>query len=436
MAQQAVRKQVERAPVKSRAPRVPVAKVSNAPPDYQRWRMTFSDPDEFMGFMRGYPNPQGVTLFLYRLVPKIDLSLIQLQESNIQKGSIDDLSLFSLDAVAEKFGRGKYNIRVTDSNRPDGEREVVKTCQYKLHDVEKPPIYDVRTLLLGHSDNIDEVNRLIAAGVLIRDASGAPRLRTAADAPVVTTAPGAAAPANTGNDLLLQFALESLRSAKVSPREQLQDSIEIAKLMRPEQAAAAAPSLDQIADAVATRLGGTRAGADPIATWEKVQGWVERIGAANNPQGVAPVAAAAGDGSGWAPYLASILAEARAFLPEVVGAWQMMRGKAAAAGENGKVPMLPMNQRIETIFKTGFQSMQNGVTGDQFAAWLCLSGEFPGGLEAFNYLKPSGVQGLMLLAGTNPVGAQVLNNAAIRPQLDLFLSQFFAFDPTAALPAA
>ena len=122
MAQQGVRNAVETPVRRARSPRLPVAKTTTEPPSYERWRMTFTDPEEFLAFMRAYPTPQGVTLFLYRLKPKVDLSLIGLEETNIQKGPIADLPLWAVDAVAEKFGRGLYNVRVTDSNRPEGQK--------------------------------------------------------------------------------------------------------------------------------------------------------------------------------------------------------------------------------------------------------------------------------------------------------------------------
>lgn len=101
----------------------------------------------------------------------------------------------------------------------------------------------------------------------------------------------------------------------------------------------------------------------------------------------------------------------------------------------GAIPMLPMNQRIETIFKTGFECMRQGITGDQFALWLCNSGEFAGGREAFEFLKPGGAAGLVTMASAHPVGARILADASVRPQLDLFLSAFFSFD-AAAEPVA
>jgi hypothetical protein len=436
MAQQAVRKQAETEAPRRRAARVPAVKTGMEPIDYTRWRITINDPDQFMAFMRDYPNKQGVTLFLYRLLPKIDLTLIQLQESNIQKGGCDDLAIFAQEAVAEKWGRGKYNIRMTDSNRPDGQRQVIQTCQYKLLDVEKPPVYDVRTLLLGHSDNIDEVNRLIAMGVLVRDAGGAPRLRTAADSPIAATAPPpAATPSDaTATGLLYQIAVEAFKSSRQSPADHVKDTIEIAKLMRDSTPQTPQPSIDQIADAVVARMGGGRGPSDPFAGWERVQAFVERIGGgAANPAPAAPVATGE-TGAAWAPYAAEIMREARAFWPQIIFGIQTLRGnreKKPEQQQNG-VPMLPLHQRIETIFKSAFQSMQRGITGAQFAAWLCMSGEFPGGLEAFEFLKPGGAAGVVTMAGTHPMGVQVLNDAALRAQLEVFLGDFFSFDPRAA----
>jgi len=439
MAQQAVRKQAETTPVIARSPRVGGGKKPFVP-DYSRVRHTFTDPDAFFAFMQSYPNRSGVTLYLYRVFPKIDLSLIGHTESNIQKGGYEDLPLYSFDAVTKNFGRGTYQIKVVDSNRPEGEKEVVRSCTYEINDTDKPAVYDLRTLKLSEPKNNDEINRLIVQGVLVRDAStGAPRLRTAADiAPVAAAAPVAAVD-TSANALIVQFAMEAFKSTRQSPSEAVKDMISIAQAIQP--APVAAPSIEQIADAVAVRLGGAGRGADPFAGWERVQAFIERAGgvaAAVNPEG-APAGAAGDGGASWAPYLANIISEARAFVPELVGAWYQLRSSsatAAAAPADGVLEMLPLDKRIETIFKAGFQSMQRGITGHQFAQWLCLSGEMPGGLEAFNVLKPAGVVGLVAMASTNPMGARIVNDPVLRPQLDRFLSDFFAFDPVGSAAAA
>ena len=440
MAQLTVKKEPVNQPGISRTPRVGGGRKLPTP-DYSRIRLTFTDPAVWLAYMKGYPNTAGITIYLYRVMPKIDLSLIGHTESNIQKGGYDDLPMFSAETIARNFGRGAYQIKVVDSNRAEGEKEVVRACNFEITDCEKAPVYDLRTLKLAEPKNTDEVNRLIAQGLLVRDVSGAPRLRTAADiapAPVAAAAPPAD---SSASNLIVQFAMEAFKSTRQSPTEAVRDVVAVAQLLRPEPAPV--PSIDQIADAVAVRLGGAGRGGDPFSTWEKVQGFIERAGGVVASQvGGAAVAEVAGDGAAsWAPHLPHIISELRSFIPEVVNAWAFLRSPAvapapAAGQREGVLEMLPIDKRIEVIFKAGFESMQRGVTGLQFAQWLCLSGEMPGGLEAFRLLKPAGAAGLVAMASTNPLGAQIVSDAAVRPQLDRFLSEFFAFDPAAGSAAA
>ena len=445
MAQQAVRKQAESAPPVAGAPRLRKGKTGALPVSYDRYRLTFTEPDAFLEFMRGYPNRDGVTLFLYRLVPKIDLSLIGLRESNVQKGGYGDLNLFTPEAVAEKFGRGKYQVKVTDSNRLDGQREVVKACYYKLTDAEKPPVYDVRTLELGHSDNIDEVNRLITSGVLIRDASGAPRIRTAADSAAPAGAPVSSVASEIGGkDLVGQIVLAALNTAKQSPHDAVRDTIDVARMLTPQQ-----PALDieTIVERVVARLRPAAPAAGPLdlfSQYDQVQTFIERVRG--------PVAAIAGDGAAaavteagsvWAPHLGGILAQARALIPEVVGAFKELRiingnGTANAAPQNGggQPRVMTLDQRIEDVFKRGYESMMQGVTGFDFASWVCF--HYPGGLEVYKALEPAGAQGLIAAAAMNPQARPLVNDPKLRPQLEAFLTDFFSFVPEGAeeLPSA
>ncbi len=446
MAQQAVRKQVETPAPAPRAPRLPKGKTGSAP-DYTRFRLTFSNPDDFMSYMRGYPNPEGVTLFLYRLLPKIDLSLIGLRESNIQKGGYDDLPLFGFDSVAEKFGRGKYYLKVTDSNRPEGQREVVKSATYKIADAEKPPVYDVRTLVLSDAENIDEVNRLITSGVLIRDANGAPRLRTAADA---SAAPMPARPVASvatdsaeilGGNVIGQIVLAALNRGTQSPHDAVKDTIEVARLLAPPPPAF---DMDALIDRLGARFGLKPAGAagpdDLFAAYERVEGFISKVrgpsAGVNGGSGESAADQLQRVGASFAPHLAGILHEGRLLLSEAVGAFVMLKGQPngapAAPPQNGGnhqvAQMKPLDARIEEVFRFGFQKMQEGMNGFDFAAWVCF--HYQGGLEVYRALEPQGTMGLISLAAMNPGAAPIVNNPQIRPQLEAFLNDFFSFDPS------
>jgi hypothetical protein len=444
MAQQAAKKHVstpESVPLRTPSPRV--GKVKTGAWDYSRFRIAINDPDAFMDYMRGYPSTEGVTLFLYRLLPPIDLSLIGAKESNIQKGGYGDLNLFSVDAVAEKFGRGKYNIRVTDSNRPDGQREVVKSCQYKINDAERAPVYDLRTLLLGHPDAIDEVNRLIAAGILVRDASGAPRLRTAADAPgPAAVAVPAAAPDLLTRDVLGSVLISLINRNTASPHDAVKDTIEVARLLHP-----ASPPFDieALVERVAARIVGNKNGGrseDAFQVYERIEGFLSRYGGGSKPSAAAQNGAVVRESGArsWVPHLPALFSEARLLIPEITGMLRELRAERAAIAAGGEPQAggqqvqrqqqqpMTLEQRVEQIFRLGFQKMQEGVTGYDFAAYVC--GFHPGGLDVYRFLEPQGTAGLMALAAMNPAARGLVNDPQIRPQLEAFLTDFFSFDPS------
>ncbi len=440
MAQQAVKKQVPAAglpPLRTPSPRV--GKVKPGSWDYTRWRITISDPDAFMDFMRGYPNPDGVTLFLYRLQPPIDLSLIGHKESNIQKGGYADLNLFSFESVAEKFGRGKYNVKVTDSNRLEGQKEVIKGCQYKITDAEKPPVYDLRTLKLADPDAIDEVNRLISTGVLVRDAGGAPRLRTAADGAGPAPAPVAPVAGSDflSRDVLGQVIVSMLNRGTANPHDAVKDTIEVAKLLQQ-------PSVDVegIVERVVNRLGAGRAAPreDAFTVYERIDGFLTKFGAkpaaGGNHEGSGNGVSKNGGPVSWVPHLPAVLSEARMLIPEVLAMLRELRAEreAGAPVQNGgggqlqQQKQLTIEQRIEQVVRTGFQKMNEGVNGFDYAAYVC--GFMPGGLEVYRFLEPQGAVGLIALCAMNPAARPLVNDPQIRPQLEAFLNDFFSFDPS------
>ena len=422
MAQQGLKKDVSAAvqqPLRMAAPRV--GKGKTAEWDYTRFRISISDPDAFMEYMRGYPHTEGVTLFLYRLVPPSDISRIGLRESNIQKGGYADLSLFSFDAVAEKFGRGKYNVKVTDSNRPEGQREVVKSCQYKIADAEKPPVYDIRTLQLGHTDAIDEVNRLITGGVLVRDSNGAPRLRTTSDGVPVQAAPAAAGSGDLFTPSLFRDVLVSaLNRGAANPHDTVRDTIEIAKLLAPP----ARPELDleMIVERVVTRLNRPAVGSelDAFTVYEKVEKFLGRV----RGGGIDGAAVASNGDSlaSWAPHLPQILEQGRGLVSEIFAGLMSFRHAPAAAQRP-----VTVEQRIEEIARMGLDKMKEGVSGFDFASYVC--GFHPGGLEIYRALEPTGAAGLISLGVMNPATRPLFNDPAARPQLESFLADFFTFDP-------
>jgi hypothetical protein len=447
MAQQGtVKRTANDVPVKNKGGRPPGSRNAPKPKnyDFDAPKRDFQKPLDFYQYLAAYPDKTALLLSVYRLRPKIDHSLMGIDQSAIlQTANPDDVTE---EALGETFGRGKYMLKLNDSNKPKGMQLRCRTW-LDITDVEKPPQYDPRTLCLGEAQNQDEIMRLLNAGVLVRDGHGAPRLRGEGDPLPIASPPMAGQAGNPGGDLFSrdvvgQIVLAALNRGSQSPHETVKDTIEIARLLRPEPAAAV-PSIDQIADAVATRLSGAvRGGSDPFSQWEKVEAFIERARGVVNPAAAGPAAASSADG--WGPYLADIIRETRALVPEILNGLQVLKSMKTAGPQQApppesgpvmieKLPMLPMDQRIETLFRAGFQSMQRGITGTQFAEWVCL--EFPGGREAFDQLRPGGAQGLLTMAGMHPQGRLIVNDEKLRGQLDVFLSEFFAFasgEPAAA----
>jgi len=370
--------------------------------------------------------------------------MIQLRETYIQKAV--EPAQMTPEYVAERWGKGKYQIRLTDGNRPKGQQEVAKIL-YDLQDAEKPPVYDIRTLLIGHNENLDEVNRQISAGLLVRDASGVPRLRTASDAAGAAPEASNGHLGNNGSDFLDRntmgaVLLKLVERGSTPPGQAVKESIELAKMLMPPPA----PALDveALIERVAARLAPQQSNGDGFAaalsTYERVS---QFLGKANG--GAAPAAAAGSPDSliGWAPYLPGIITGVRQLIPEVVGAFNQFRGTAAgaagasvpSAGVAAPAVVLTLEQRIEEIAGLGFQRMREGVNGFDFAAYIC--GFHPGGLEVYQFLERSGgAVGLMALLAMNPATRPMTADVAQRAQIEVFLSDFFSFDPLGASETA
>ena len=428
--------------------------------DYSRFKMAIQDVDEFQAYLHGYPDKSGLMAYVYRLVPKIDVRLVGISETNILETAT--LSEMTAAFVEYRFGAGKYMLKLNDANRVKGENEVARTW-FKLEDSEKPAVYDIRTLLLGHPDNQDEVNRLLSLGQLVREPSGAPRLRHEGDGSPVA-GPSFPPAGGGGTDLLTketvgQLILKLVDRGSQSPGDAIKQSIEIAKLLAPPASAAAAPlDVAVIAELVAARMvqaGGSRRGGDSdmFANYERMESFISKVrGVAIPGDG-----AALPGGGGVMAALPSILAGVAGLIPLVIAGVQQLRagpagvlpglpapaavlgpGPRAAAPQTPQVKALP--DRILDIATLGMAKMGEGVSGFDFASWVCAW--YPGGLEVYQFLEPQGPAGVAGLLAMNPATAAILQDETRRVQIETFLADFFSYDPAgggedpAAVPSA
>jgi hypothetical protein len=415
---------------------VPVTKKRGRPStkkriefDYSKHRQRIYATDDFARYLAGYPDKSGLMAYFYRLHPKIDFALIGRSENNILETA--KLEEMTPTFIAEKFGRGDYMLTLNDANRQKGEYEVCRTW-FKLGDELRPPVYDYRTLQLAHPANTDEVNRLMTAGIVTRDASGVPRLRNEADA--AAEAASAAAPAVVngaggliGGDMLGRVVMGLLDRAIASPRDVVRDSIEVARLITPP--AQPAVDVESVVEKVVQRLGGVgRPGLEgDLETYDRVSKMLDRF----RPAAAAAVAGVveSNGAAGWQPsQLNELLANLRGIIPEVVSAFQMFRPRPASGQQQqgDTVQMLPIEKRIEEIFTLGFVRMNEGVKGFDFAAWVC--NYYPGGLEVYRQLEArGGAVGCLALLAMNPQGRTIANDPQLRPLIEAFLTDFFTY---------
>ena len=418
--------------------------------DYERSGQSFRNDADFQNYLAGYPNKSGILAYVYRLHPVIDMSLIGVAEKSIMKTSVP--AEMTREYVAQRFGRGKYLLKLSDANRERNHTEAARTW-FEVNDPDLDPIYDPRTLRLSDQQNMDEIARLIQAGVLIRNSeTGLPRLRTDADGPQTPPQPAAApAPAVAApfGGALMERLLEKAftNAGGMSPGDSMRNSLEIVKLMR--EGAGPQLSAEQLADVVTARLErtlGQRTNGDGLfEQYERVDAFIQKV------RGVAaPVADGAPVSAGTLGIVREIVGELKELVPQVIGGYiqlqefremqqrgrrqQTFRRPAASPqvqGQQQAPPQAPqatmtIPQRIEEIAAMGFEKMDAGVNGYDFAAFVCTY--HPGGLEIFKLVSPHGVPAVTGLAGVNPKFAKYFTPEK-RESVENFLSDFFSFDP-------
>jgi hypothetical protein len=422
--------------------------------DYEKPKATtFTQSKDFQEFIAGYPNKHGLLGYLYRVYPAIDLSLIGNTENSIHK-TASEVEMTE-EWISSRFGRGRYQLRVIDSNRPGGHQEVAKTF-FDCMNAEKLPQYDPRTLCLADPKNLDEVNRLLNAGILIRDPSmnGAPR---------INTSPPAAAAAMSYSDPFGRIDMGNLfmtllDRGKKDPHETVQDVIAVAKQLTVPPPV----DIEAIMERVVARLAPKQnPDLDALAVYERIDGFLNKIrpAAGSESSRRAPTGPAA-----WAPYISPILQEARALIPEIMLGLRELRAERAGAVQNGvhhmpqhtqpgqpngaqrpqprpaapaeapivagaPAEVVPLSKRIEEVVTLGFQRMREGMRGEDYANWVI--GFYPGGREVFDFLVDAGcTDGVIALAASHPQGRLLVNDPETRQQITSFLDDFFG-DPEA-----
>lgn len=411
--------------------------------DYSQWDVTLQKVEDWYRYTEGYPDKSGTLCYVYRTQPKIDLGLIGIEETAILKTKEEDQMTEAY--IGDTFGRGKYMLCFNDANRPRGQKNVCKTF-VTLSTANKPPQYDLRTLCLGESTNQDEIQRHMNMGTLIRDrVTGAPRVRTSEDGlnpPAPAPQPTYQPNGSMGLDVN-QVLLGLINRGSANPHDTVKDTIEMARLLAPPPV-----DIEGIIERVATRLSGARGGgSDPFSNYEKVEGFLERFaGARGGPAATGPTvdSALSPSTTGWAPHVPGIIREARALLPEIIGAWNYFKSTPGSGAQpsvrpnvpqtdhqptqpRGETPKMTLLDAVRDVLLQGFEAMNKGVQGFDYAAWVVQF--HPAGKQVYPFLEEQGTAGVMGLIAMDPESSAIANDPVLRPQVEAFLNDFFTYVP-------
>ncbi len=433
--------------------------------DYSATRQTFQKSEAFERYLAGYPDASGLLAYVYRLKPKIDLSLIGIRDSYIMK--IANPGQMNRAWLASEKGRGHYMLTLTDANREKGQQQLCKTW-FEIDDPEVgPPVYDPRTLLLAEPENSDEINRQVNAGVFVRDAMGSPVLKGngAPSVPPPNPNPpqnGAAVNSQITDNVtglllgkLIDRAIPALApQAPQSFAEQLTQAFEIADRLKVAAPSLPLPTVDEIAAKLEERL---KAANPPAAPVDPVKAAMESIETAQKFQELMEkISGKNGTGAGrshWYDKLPDIFEGAKQLIPEVVRGVQNVRSMYRGAGENGQLPVNGVSRPsegpgahfggngtvdaplVETalpdglgeLLKFGLDQFLAGVSG--FATAVFLVGARPGGLEVFRKVESLGADSCLSLLGMVAAGRAILGNPAQKAAVKVWLEDFISFDP-------
>jgi len=439
------------------------ARVAKKAFDYSQFKLSFRNPEDFERFIGGYPDCSGVMAYYYRLVPKIDLSLIGLAETSIYKTAA--VSEMNRDFAAGRWGRGKYMLRLSDANRTKGQQEIYRTW-FEIDDPDLAAIYDPRSLMVHDPANADEVARLIQSGVMVRDGlTGAARVKTEYTAPAAAGLPSpvvvpAEPPDVLSKDLLSTLILRLVDRGAQSPREQLTQTIEVARLLAPPAAAANPELMElrvQIAELKAARGAGTRSsGLDVFESYTHIESFLKSHSGGGAVVGRRSVVGEIMDGvKELIPHVPAIvegvmalqarraatLARAVPAVPAGFVQSSIANRPGAPEGKGAAIPngssnlgaVVPLDltsgdmfSRLVRVGNLALEKMRAGMTGFDFASFLCSS-YTPGGLDLFRILAADGTTGVMGLLGQLP--EVIAAGPAGRAEIEAFLDDFFTYDP-------
>lgn len=426
--------------------------------DFLRGKQTFQKEAAFLEFVAAYPDRDGLSMYIFRLKPKIDFGLIGIENSHIQL--ITDIESFSREYIEENFGGGEYMVTLNDANARPPERA---KGFFRINTPGLEPKLDVRTVCLNDRENADYIEKLIAKGILVRSENGGkPKVKTESDAiPETVTMPGSEAAS-----VLPAAPAGGAAAAAPSPSSSFPGDVPVPiwlkildRVLTPAPPPPPPPNpieLINIAFQIAERTQPkNEAGPQPIDVLEAYS----RVSKLVNPAGAAPPAVpVVSDGGGGASSWVVMLPQIIQSLPQLVQAWTMAKAAAAAAGAAPHSPVMAapspggsavsapipgaadshtsevqsmtslfsplMISKLGRIVPAALEKFQAGISGIDYAYAVCVME----GKPVYRAICQMGSEGLMAaLAGIPHPEVQALLGGR-RAELQAWLDDFLSYD--------
>lgn len=410
----------------------PEVALSDPPGESGRKKRSFSD---LLKFAREYENKTAMALYLYRLWPVIDLNLVGKKFSYIDKFAGPDEC--DLDAIMRKWGRGKYKICLTDSNRKGFDQRLCEaTFEVDNPDFEPASEFGWRELDLGSPQNASFVQSLRLRGLLPKEGEETMQGSDTAAVSALTqlVREVISRESNKGADpysVGLQIAKEIAAKPQQDPMEAALRMVELMNKSKQDNG---------VVEALKAEIAELRRAASGDSLFDQFKKFRELERAIGGRGG--------GGGGGMPEWLGELLKSlAPALLTLLMrggGAPGMAPAPAGPGPSPGAPPAFPpvipmapdgagegdlMIRLIQTANKA-LKAFQRGMTGDDFAHSLVTLED--DGEEIYSTFSGMGVDGLISTLKTTPQWAGL---AAREGEVRDFLAAFVAYGEPEA-PAA
>lgn len=391
-------------------------------------------PDEFWRLCREYPHRAASMVYVWRLRPEIDRTLVGLKHSNIAKWPLDRDDAASESRLLDEHGSGLYQLRLNDSNRGQG-RITVAMARIEIDRPDRPAVIPPGELVNseknasfinwcranGMTEHLwwerekEETMSNSAEGIAVQELSDITRELLSRD----KDRPAAKDP--------FELALQAQQVFGAGKGDAVGDLVKIMKLMNETRAESGATTqllMTALLDVMKDRR-------NESSGLGQVKEILELVNVARESGG------GGGDGSPWASFFQGLPA-AIAGISQIIGNVVALK-TAAAAAPGGGVPVPFINQPTDTdggampqngdeqvnlmglvkIAHRALAAFMQGVSGDDFAHGVCMMEP-----ELYNMLAGMGKEQMLQILQTQPgVWAQVEpRRAAVEEFLDAFIA--------------